>query len=77
MAPSSLLFYLGVNKRLNNLEHHNLFFDEDFNLHAKEIYENPVWPTNPLFYVSMPSKTDPSVAPEGCENFICFDTACP
>ena len=70
MAPSSLLFYLGVNKRLNNLEHHNLFFDEDFNLHAKEIYENPVWPSNPLFYVSMPSKTDPSVSPEGCENLF-------
>ena len=70
MAPSSLLFYLGVNKRLNNLEHHNLFFDEDFNIHAKEIYENPVWPTNPLFYVSMPSKTDPSVSPEGCENLF-------
>ena len=70
MAPSSLLFYLGVNKRLNNLEHHNLFFDEDFNLHAKEIYENPKWPSNPLFYVSMPSKTDPSVAPEGCENLF-------
>lgn len=70
MAPSSLLFYLGVNKRLNNLEHHNLFFDEDFNLHAQEIYENPKWPSKPLFYVSMPSKTDPSVSPEGCENLF-------
>jgi phytoene desaturase len=68
MAPSSLLFYLGVNKRLKNLEHHNLFFDEDFNLHATEIYEQPKWPTKPLFYVSMPSKTDKSVAPEGMEN---------
>ncbi len=70
MAPSSLLFYLGVNKRLKNLEHHNLFFDEDFNLHAKEIYENPKWPSKPLFYASMPSITDASIAPEGCENLF-------
>jgi phytoene desaturase len=70
MAPSCLIYYLGVNKRLKNLEHHNLFFDEDFGLHAKEIYESPRWPSKPLFYVSAPSKTDPSVAPEGFENLF-------
>lgn len=70
MAPSSLLFYLGVNKRLKNLEHHNLFFDESFDQHAIEIYDKPQWPSKPLFYVSAPSKTDGSVAPEGCENLF-------
>ncbi len=70
MAPSSLLFYLGINKKLKELTHHNLFFDRDFMPHAKEIYENPQWPTDPLFYVSAPSVTDPSVAPEGCENLF-------
>jgi phytoene desaturase len=70
MAPSSLIFYLGVNKKLHHLTHHNLFFDEDFGLHAREIYENPKWPEKPLFYVSAPSQTDPSVAPEGCENLF-------
>jgi phytoene desaturase len=70
MAPSCLLYYIGVNKRLDNLEHHNLFFDEDFGRHAKEIYEDPQWPSKPLFYVSAPSKTDASVAPEGCENLF-------
>jgi len=68
MAPSSLLFYLGVNKKLNNLKHHNLFFDESFEQHAIEIYDDPQWPSKPLFYVSVTSQTDPSVAPEGCEN---------
>lgn len=68
MAPSSLLFYLGVNKKLDNLNHHNLFFDEDFMPHAEDIYENKRWPENPLFYLSVTSKTDDSVAPEGCEN---------
>ncbi len=70
MAPSSLLFYLGVNKRIPKLQHHNLFFDEDFALHAKEIYETPMWPSRPLFYASAPSKTDASVAPEGMENLF-------
>ncbi|GAB3819376.1 hypothetical protein GCM10028895_17730 [Pontibacter rugosus] len=70
MAPSSLIFYLGVNKRLKNLQHHNLFFDEDFGPHAEEIYTNPQWPTKPLFYVSAPSVTDTTVAPDGCENLF-------
>ena len=70
MAPSSLLFYLGVNKRLRKLRHHNLFFDEDFSLHAEEIYEQPKWPSRPLFYASVPSVTDSSVAPAGCENLF-------
>ena len=70
MAPSSLIFYLGVNKRVKNLLHHNLFFDRDFGRHAQEIYQSPQWPTDPLFYVSVPSQTDPAVAPEGCENIF-------
>ena len=76
MAPSSLIYYLGFNKKVVGLEHHNLFFDESFAAHAEEIYEDPKWPTKPLFYVSCPSKIDPSVAPEGCENvFILIPTA--
>ncbi|MEK7727242.1 MAG: FAD-dependent oxidoreductase, partial [candidate division KSB1 bacterium] len=70
MAPSSLIFYLGINKRLDNLQHHNLFFDEDLDAHASEIYETPRWPSRPLFYVCCPSKTDASVAPPGCENLF-------
>lgn len=70
MAPSCLLWYLGVNKRLTGLKHHNLFFDADFGIHADEIYTSPKWPSEPLFYVSAPSVTDPSVAPEGCENLF-------
>jgi phytoene desaturase len=70
MSPSSLIFYLGVSKRLPNLLHHNLFFDEDFETHAREIYHQPSWPTAPLFYVSAPSVTDPTVAPFGMENLF-------
>lgn len=70
MAPSSLLFYLGLNRKVEGLQHHNLFFDRDFDMHAREIYTDPAWPTDPLFYVSCPSKTDPSVAPAGHENLF-------
>jgi len=70
LAPSSLLFYLGVNKRLKNLRHHNLFFDEPLEPHADAIYRNPRWPEKPLFYVSVPSITDPTVAPDGMENLF-------
>lgn len=70
MAPSSLLFYLGIDKKIPGLHHHNLFFDADFNLHAKEIYESPAWPTKPLFYACAPSVTDATVAPEGKENLF-------
>ncbi|MBM1104817.1 phytoene desaturase [Aurantibacter crassamenti] len=66
-APSSLLFYIGFNKKLKNIEHHNLFFDTDFEKHAQEIYDNPKWPSDPLFYANFPSVTDNSMAPEGCE----------
>lgn len=70
IAPSCLLAYIGVNKNVKNLLHHNLFFHEDFGQHAVEIYRDPKWPTKPLFYVCCPSKTDPSVAPEGMENIF-------
>ena len=67
-APSSLLFYVGFNKKLKNVHHHNLIFDTDFNKHAEEIYESPKWPTDPLFYANFTSKTNSKTAPEGSEN---------
>lgn len=66
-APSSLLFYIGFDKKLQNIEHHNLFFDTDFEKHAQEIYDEPQWPSEPLFYANFPSVTDASMAPNSCE----------
>lgn len=70
MSPSSLLYYVGINKKLENVLHHNLFFDEDFELHAEEIYTDAKWPSKPLFYTCIPSVTDSSVAPVGSENLF-------
>ena len=66
-APSSLLFYVGFDKKLEHVNHHTLFFDVDFDVHAEAIYDTPKWPENPLFYASFPSKTDASTAPKGKE----------
>jgi len=69
-APSSLLFYLGFDKKIANVAHHTLFFDADFEQHAKDIYDLPKWPESPLFYASFPSQTDESCAPQGHEAAI-------
>lgn len=67
MAPSALLFYVGFDKELSNVLHHTLFFDVPFDTHAQDIYDEPMWPKEPLFYASFSSKTDAIVAPEGQE----------
>jgi phytoene desaturase len=69
-SPSCLIFYVGVKKQIEKLRHHNLFFDRSLQLHSDEIYKSPKWPTEPLFYVCCPSKTDAGVAPEGHENLF-------
>ena len=70
MAPSCLLYYIGLNKKLNNVLHHSLFFDTDFSVHGAEIYTQQEWPANPLFYVSVTSVTDKTTAPAGLENLF-------
>jgi len=70
MSPSSIIYYLGIDKRIPNLKHHTLIFDEDFNRHADEIYKHPKWPDRPSVYISNTSKSDSTVAPEGMENLM-------
>ena len=67
-APSSLLFYVGFDKKISNVAHHNLFFDTNFDDHAVDIYDKPKWPTDPLFYANFTSKSNSKTAPDGCEN---------
>ena len=69
-APSSLLFFIGLDKKVKNVSHHTLFFDVDFDAHARSIYDTPEWPKDPLFYGNFPSITDSSMAPQGKE--ACF-----
>ncbi len=70
LAPSALIFYLGLNRQIPRLLHHNLFFDTNFDEHTDALFLKPQWPKNPLFYCSAPSKTDETVAPHGYENLF-------
>ncbi len=70
LSPSGLLVYLGVNKKISALRHHNLFFDVDWDAHFEQVFTTQEWSIQPLFYVGAPSVTDPSVAPKGHENIF-------
>lgn len=67
-APSCLIYYLGFNDKLPNLQHHTLFFEHELDEHLDAIYNDKRWPEKPLFYACCPSKTDSSVAPPNHEN---------
>ncbi len=66
-APSSFLYYVAFDRKVEKLLHHNLFFDTDFEKHAVEIYDEPQLPKKPLFYANFSSITEPELAPEGKE----------
>ncbi len=70
MAPGCLLYYVGLNKKLQHSQHHMLFFDAPFSEHAATIYTTKEWPVEPLFYVGNTSFTDATTAPQGCENLF-------
>jgi phytoene desaturase len=64
-APGAFLLYLGVEGELDTLEHHTLILPTDWQSHFESIFDNPTWPTDPSYYVNVPSQTDPTVAPDG------------
>jgi phytoene desaturase len=70
MAPGCLIYYVGLNKKIEGILHHTLFFDTSFAVHGDEIYKSKKWPTDPLFYVSAVSVTDQDSAPKGGENLF-------
>jgi phytoene desaturase len=70
MAPSALMYFIGLNRKTEKLLHHNLMFDQDFETHANELFETPQWPSNPLLYTSVTSKSDTSTAPADMENLV-------
>ena len=70
MSPASLIWYVGLDKKLDKFIHHTLLFDEEFAPHADSIYEKPGWPEKPSIYISVTSKSDATVAPKGHENLF-------
>ncbi len=70
LSPSAFIIYLGINKKLKKVEHHNLYFDQSWEDHFQDVYQNKLWPANPSYYVHVPSKTDPQVAPQNGETLM-------
>ena len=76
MAPSGFILYLGIKKQFKELVHHNLFFAKQWKESFEAIFKGQKLPQSPSYYICAPSKTDPSVAPKGCENlFVLVPTA--
>ena len=67
-GPSALLMYLGVKGSLPQLEHHNLFFVDDWKKNFDDIFTNKKLPSPASIYICKPSATDTTVAPKGHEN---------
>lgn len=70
LAPSAFIMHLGVEGKIDNLEHHNLFFSEDWEQNFANIFDDPQWPEDPSFYICKPSETESDVAPEGNETLF-------
>ncbi|MFO8097990.1 MAG: phytoene desaturase family protein [Salinibacter sp.] len=64
-GPSAYLLYLGVKGDVEPLRHHTLVLPPDWDPHFEQIFDDPAWPSNPAYYLHVPSKTDPSFAPDG------------
>lgn len=70
VAPSACIVYLGLDRRVPALAHHNLLLQHGWDEHFRSIFDRPAWPVRPALYVCRPSLTDPAVAPEGSENLF-------
>ena len=67
-ACSGLVLHIGTNRPFPQLAHHNFFFAGDQEKHFRYVFEEGKIPEDPTLYVVAPSRTDPSVCPEGCDN---------
>jgi phytoene desaturase len=68
IAPSAYLLFLGLDKRIKNFKHHNLYFYPDWDEHFDDIFKKAKWPDNFSYYISCITKTDSETAPKNCEN---------
>ncbi len=62
---STFMIYLGMNKKYEDLDHHNIFFSGDYKQNIKDIFDNKILSKDPSFYIHNASKTDHTLAPEG------------
>ena len=68
-SMSLFLIYFGTNKKFPQLEHHNVIFGPRYKELLDDIFKNGELPDDFSLYLHAPSKSDPSLAPEGHECF--------
>ncbi len=67
-----LTFYIGVQGKLPQVNHHNYFLGTNYKDYAMKVLKQPDTLEKPYYYVNMLSKHNPDCAPEGCESlFLC------
>nr|OQO32308.1 Phytoene desaturase [Rachicladosporium sp. CCFEE 5018] len=67
---SSISFYWALNSKVPELQAHNIFLAEDYRESFDSIFKKHLIPDQPSFYVNVPSRVDPTAAPEGCESVV-------
>ncbi len=67
-ACSGLVIHLGTDKVYDQLAHHNFFFSKNQQKHFHSVFQEGKLPEDPTIYLVAPTRTDPSKAPEGCDN---------
>ncbi len=64
---SGLVLDLGLDCEYPQLAHHNFFFAVDQKKHFETVFRKRQLPPDPTIYLVAASRTDPTVAPEGCD----------
>lgn len=70
LSPSAFIMYLGLDRKLDILDHHNLRFGEDWKQNFKELFDTPQLPEDPSYYICKPTQTDPHLSPPGTDNLF-------
>jgi len=77
VSGSGYILLLGVARQHPTLTHHNIFFSPDYSGEFQQIFKQSIPPDRPTIYAAITSKTDPSHAPPGCENWFILVNAPP
>ncbi|MEX2477336.1 MAG: phytoene desaturase family protein [Gracilimonas sp.] len=67
---SGFVMMLGINKIYPELEHHNIFFSEDYEKEFNQIFQEKVMPDDPTIYIANTSHSDPEHAPNNSSNLF-------
>lgn len=67
---SSISFYWALSQKVPELTTHNIFLADEYRESFDSIFDKQAIPDDPSFYVNVPSRIDPSAAPEGKEALV-------